>query len=250
MKVHNYCILLLFTRVVGQYEEVWTKTDDSKQARGMVGIDVKERNDIVQSITNGKWLECDGHSIPPHKINDNYCDCIVDGLDEPSTSACSGISKRQTQFWCYNNNVSSHYIPTSRVNDGVCDCCDGSDEFYINDIICANKCNEPRIEAINKLTEMKAGLKKKLALEYDMTHEMVRLKQDNKDRLHEIKEMDSAIFQLQLMENVVLATERRIRRYDIFDRWAGEEISCVVESTTDDPTCAQLQVWFSLCIYP
>ena len=28
--------------------------------------------------------------IPPEWINDGYCDCPLDGLDEPETEACSG----------------------------------------------------------------------------------------------------------------------------------------------------------------
>lgn len=31
-------------------------------------------------------------TIPPQRINDGYCDCPLDGLDEPNTEACSGSS--------------------------------------------------------------------------------------------------------------------------------------------------------------
>ncbi|KOC62984.1 Glucosidase 2 subunit beta [Habropoda laboriosa] len=59
------------------------------------------------------------------KINDNYCDCPLDGSDEPGTNACNnGV------FNC--EITSSQFtakIPSYKVNDGYCDCCDGSDEW-------------------------------------------------------------------------------------------------------------------------
>jgi hypothetical protein len=57
-------------------------------------------------------------------VNDGYCDCEVEGTDEPATGACGTAS-----FRCENRPHAPLHIPASRVNDGVCDCCDGSDEF-------------------------------------------------------------------------------------------------------------------------
>jgi len=62
------------------------------------------------------------------RTNDDYCDDLVQGCDEPQTSACSFV-KRTPTFQC-NASVTGepHLLPASRVGDTVCDCCDGSDE--------------------------------------------------------------------------------------------------------------------------
>lgn len=57
--------------------------------------------------------------------NDDYCDC-PDGIDEPSTSACSHLHVQQRLFVCKNDR--NKVIFPSRVRDGVRDCPDGSDE--------------------------------------------------------------------------------------------------------------------------
>jgi protein kinase C substrate 80K-H len=123
----------------------------------LIGID-DARLSIYSAVAGGSWLVCDNNTtkVPPTRVNDNYCDCTVDGLDEPSTSACSGVGYRTTTqahqtpsgggavvgggsqlppvtakpvlFWCANGGVNPAFIPTSRVGDGVCDCCDGADE--------------------------------------------------------------------------------------------------------------------------
>jgi protein kinase C substrate 80K-H len=59
-------------------------------------------------------------------LDDDYCDC---GIDEPSTSACSGTSPTaDANFACANVGFLPALIPASRVGDGLCDCCDCSDE--------------------------------------------------------------------------------------------------------------------------
>lgn len=30
------------------------------------------------------------HKVPADRVNDGYCDCPLDGADEPNTNACSG----------------------------------------------------------------------------------------------------------------------------------------------------------------
>jgi hypothetical protein len=72
----------------------------------------------------GAQVACDdGHGA----INDEYCDCALDGSDEPRTAACSGLALG-ARFRCENEGLSPVDVPLSRVGDGVCDCCDGSDE--------------------------------------------------------------------------------------------------------------------------
>lgn len=71
-------------------------------------------------------------------VNDNYCDCEVDGSDEPLTSACT-----HGEFVC----VDHQRIPSPYVNDGICDCCDGGDEqnnVYLAQP-CPNRCPHTRL---------------------------------------------------------------------------------------------------------
>ena len=54
-------------------------------------------------------------------MNDNYCDCDVDGVDEELTSACSFLS--ESTFVCKNIDDVPKSIFSSRVNDGVGELC-------------------------------------------------------------------------------------------------------------------------------
>ena len=86
--------------------------------------------------------------IPSSSINDDFCDCTLDGLDEPGTSACSYL--KTSRFHCKANPSKSFYIFTSRVDDGICDCCDGEDEM---DIICPNNCKALAIQMLQTKKE-------------------------------------------------------------------------------------------------
>lgn len=70
--------------------------------------------------------------LPASAVNDDYCDCPLDGFDEPGTSACA-----HGRFFCANSGGVAQYIPSALVNDGVCDCCDGSDEWLGDGVVCA-----------------------------------------------------------------------------------------------------------------
>ena len=69
-------------------------------------------------------------AVPPARVDDDYCDCPVDGGDEPHTSACASAAlAARPSFACAGGGAgSAAFLPASRVNDGVCDCCDGADE--------------------------------------------------------------------------------------------------------------------------
>ncbi|XP_054725474.1 uncharacterized protein LOC129235560 [Anastrepha obliqua] len=89
---------------------------------------------------DGKFRCLDGSGeLLFERVNDNYCDCISDGSDEPSTNAC-----KNGRFYCkfQKRHITGRgvdiYVPSSRVNDGICDCCDGSDEWLT--IKCKNRC--------------------------------------------------------------------------------------------------------------
>ena len=55
--------------------------------------------------------------LTSENMNDEYCDCDVDGVDENLTSACSFIE--ETKFICLNKDDISKTIHSSMVNDGV-----------------------------------------------------------------------------------------------------------------------------------
>lgn len=95
-------------------------------------------SDLKKYIPNskGKFVcQSDLIEIDISKVNDDYCDCPLDGSDEPSTNACEN-----GKFYCdYQPSPQSRlmFVPSSRVNDGICDCCDGSDEW--NGVVLPNR---------------------------------------------------------------------------------------------------------------
>lgn len=98
------------------------------------------------------------HTISADRINDGYCDCPLDGLDEPETGACSGS---MDGMWAgvpaivKNAAVANSFVcpqqpslrlPLSRVNDGICDCCDGADE-HLSPLAPSASSSEPSTSA-------------------------------------------------------------------------------------------------------
>lgn len=82
------------------YYTPWAALDDPlAYPQKLNGID-PARLAVYSAVAGGAWLTCDGgrKQVAPNRVNDNYCDCLDDGLDEPSTSACSR-SPHAPLFW-------------------------------------------------------------------------------------------------------------------------------------------------------
>ena len=144
--------------VSGKANSKWDEPLHSKLLRDKEGRTVSLRGTRDQDIskylpnTRGKFV-CfmSKDEIDFFKINDNYCDCPLDGSDEPGTNACNnGVFNcelpslqsigifNNLHFIMYIyfpfNNITIVFkypvkIPSYKVNDGYCDCCDGSDEW-------------------------------------------------------------------------------------------------------------------------
>jgi hypothetical protein len=109
----------------------WTQVDYHHQvqqaATHLLQRVVEQRHNYITSI-RGKHSQhrvaCSDGTVGFE--NDNYCDC-PDGIDEPSTSACSHLHVQQPMFACKSDPSILLYL--SRIKDGVRDCPDGSDEL-------------------------------------------------------------------------------------------------------------------------
>ncbi|XP_011700141.1 PREDICTED: uncharacterized protein LOC105457260 [Wasmannia auropunctata] len=118
--------------VGGKRVDKWNQPYHSKLIRDKNGRTVSLRGTRDQDIAkylpniNGKFVcFASKREIDFVRINDDYCDCPMDGSDEPGTNACNiGF------FNCEKSSrKSAARIPSYKVNDGHCDCCDGSDEW-------------------------------------------------------------------------------------------------------------------------
>ena len=72
-----------------------------------------------------------GNVVEAEFVDDDFCDCLDNGADEPHTAACAGATDRAAapRFTCLNSPTDEPMLlAASRVGDGLCDCCDGSDE--------------------------------------------------------------------------------------------------------------------------
>ncbi len=105
-------------------------------------------------------------------VNDDYCDDLTAGLDESTTSACSGITIQPSFFYCTGSVYLKQRVPTSRVNDGVCDCCDGSDEMSTQ---CEDKCEI--LERVEKERLSRLALKRERGILYQQ-HAMEKAQSD------------------------------------------------------------------------
>ncbi|RLN52174.1 hypothetical protein BBJ28_00012845 [Nothophytophthora sp. Chile5] len=123
-------------------------------------------------------------SLPPERVNDDFCDCEQDGSDEPGTSACSHVLLRSDatsrssglMFQCRSggNPVSSAFV-----SDGVCDCCDGSDEIKG---ACPDTCESERRQTLEKLqarlSTVRNGLRVRQQLETQAVDKIQQLATD------------------------------------------------------------------------
>nr|KAF7435076.1 hypothetical protein H0235_003267 [Vespula pensylvanica] len=118
--------------VAGKVRSKWNEPKYSKLIRDKNGRTVSLRGtrneDITKYLPNARdKFVCfsSKREIDFIQINDDYCDCPLDGSDEPGTNACNNGT-----FYCEGSSLKfKEKIPSYKVNDGYCDCCDGSDEW-------------------------------------------------------------------------------------------------------------------------
>ncbi|KAG7349853.1 glucosidase II [Nitzschia inconspicua] len=180
--------------------------------------------------------------IPTEWMNDGYCDCPIDGADEPNTDACSGSqfwpgivtedSSRRTApvFVCPQQ--PNLKLPLSRLDDGICDCCDGTDEP--NGIVsCRDDCEEmlrAERDARAKLEhDFQQGYKKRLS---DIEH-FQTLRQS---KLQQADELET-----KLNEEVVPSiedTQTQIR--DLKQEYVKTRVSTMKDSVTSSSVAKEL----------
>ena len=124
-----FAILSLFAQALFHFS-----LQDSWDFQGGAGVSFLETTEVeapphvgsrdVASLPS-HYFECSSSvKIPATYVDDNYCDCLRSGADEPSTSACSHVTPGRATFACHDGTE----IYASRIGDGVCDCCRGEDE--------------------------------------------------------------------------------------------------------------------------
>lgn len=154
--------------------------------------------DTIQCATG--WNQ-EMKDIPQDWINDGYCDCPLDGADEPNTDACSGSrawpgiqltvrgsSEEESPpspsltFQCPQQPTLK--LPLSRVSDGICDCCDGADEAPG---VCEDVCEE----VLKAEREARAKLEQAFAVgQNKRKHELYAFKKLREEKLKEIEELE------------------------------------------------------------
>lgn len=59
------------------------------------GIRLKDYDLYNPVVGNIFFCMSTGKAIPLNRVNDDYCDCVEDGTDEPETNACEN-----GRFYC------------------------------------------------------------------------------------------------------------------------------------------------------
>uniref|UniRef100_A0A7S2WID1 Glucosidase 2 subunit beta n=1 Tax=Rhizochromulina marina TaxID=1034831 RepID=A0A7S2WID1_9STRA len=208
----------------------------------LVGVGAAQEP-ILSQVAGGGRLICDHgkRSVPPGRVNDDYCDCIHDGLDEISTGACAGVSANTVDFWCHNEGFDAHFIPSSRVGDGICDCCDGEDEVFAlwhgtqgGGAVspCPNTCGERRQVMDLRISDMREGLavRDKLLAGIDEVFHGERAKAE--ELAKQLSSVDALRASLLWFSAKETRIETTYMRYDLFDNWAdgSARTRCVVDS--------------------
>lgn len=115
--------------------------------KGWLGLETEIRGAHPKSVYTNAFRCFDGSrssALGLSRVNDNFCDCPLDGSDEPGTAACAA-----GRFWCKNVGGRAMFMSSSRIDDGVCDCCDGSDEPP--DAQCPNTCRAEAAKAAERI---------------------------------------------------------------------------------------------------
>ena len=189
--------------------------------------------------------------IGPSQINDGYCDCPHDGLDEPNTGACSGsmdgmwagippkyessdydAAHLPTTYFFSCPQQPSLKLPPSRVNDGICDCCDGADEFdsiiSSSTIKCPDICGvvlaEERAARAKSLKNYEIGSKKRQESieQYKVWYEV------SESKLEQLKDVDVEENKNQL---TVIDTKLTMSKLQLAKDWQDGVLNQVHEST-------------------
>ena len=195
------------------------------------------------------YYSCNNYQLTSNDINDNYCDCVESGFDEPGTNACSQYTTQL--YYCSNKGYLPLNISTSLVNDNICDCCDGSDEYDSN-TTCQNVCMELGSENINRLKQQLNNIEHGIIIKQQLIdtnknhiHELqLQLTEYNEKIMERQQILDDALEIKNMAETIENQEKERLRAIELAEQQRVEEenkllhnddvIEYIVPATTDD----------------